>query len=356
MDVTLALATATTVGMVDGVHGDTAHGGADVEPAAATGFAELAKLPAGVAGDADGGAGVAVDAADLAALQAHRHVLDALDLAAPDLLLRHDGRVGAGAAAEDRFEPARRAHAVHLRAQRHHVHRQAVAAERRLGRQHTRIDNPAHARHQVARDAREERLDRVARAHALGRDDVTFLLRLHALHQRQVRRPVRVVFDPQHGMFPGFFARIVDRPDAPPMAAAAMPHHHSPATVAPALAMSDLGKGQRRVRFAFPEMVVDGAAEMALSRCEYFRLRSIGRGLLLLPDRGGIGVSEGGQERMALATGRSYSWSQHDRDDDVSGDDWKHSRPNQAVPLAMVVLTTVIERNYYPSLGCQSMT
>src|SRR5688572_9358496 len=83
------LALATTVRVVDRVHGDTTHGRADALPALAAGLAPVDVRLLGVTDLADGRAAARVDVADLARRQAELRV---------GAVLRHEANGGAGGA------------------------------------------------------------------------------------------------------------------------------------------------------------------------------------------------------------------------------------------------------------------
>jgi len=74
---------------------------------------------------------------------------------------------------------------------------------------------------------------------------------------------VGVVFDALYDVLAGYRADVVDSSDPAAYTAAAMAHYHATAIVAAAFAVPDFGEGEFGVGLAFPEMVVDGAAEMA---------------------------------------------------------------------------------------------
>lgn len=259
MHVTLALTSTTTVCVVCSVHGDTTNGRSDVEMPAATSFAELSELPVRVAGHTDCGASLGADPAHFTTLQSYGHVSDL----ASDVVLRDDGGVRACATAEDRPLVCRAANAVYLSTHRNHLHRQAVATESGLGRQHTRIHDTTHARQQRLRNTSTERLDCVASTHALGSNDVALPLRLQILHQCQMSRAIGVVLDALNHVFARLVALEVDRPDSSPGATTPVPHDNTARVVAATLAMANLCECELGIRLAFPEMVVDRALQMA---------------------------------------------------------------------------------------------
>lgn len=73
--VTLALAAATTVGMIDGVHGGTSDMRALAEPSSATSFTEVGASVEGVADGADDSRAVFVKLAHFARGQAHLSIV-----------------------------------------------------------------------------------------------------------------------------------------------------------------------------------------------------------------------------------------------------------------------------------------
>ena len=151
--------------VIDGVHRDAALVRADAEPARAAGLAPLDVAVLGVADRADRRAAVDVDAAHLARGHAQR---------GPIAFLRHQRDLGAGRAADLRARPDLELDGVDVGTDRDEAERQAVA----------RLDVGG-----VRRD------DFVADRELLRREDVG-LLAVLVLDQRDARRAVRVVLDP----------------------------------------------------------------------------------------------------------------------------------------------------------------
>src|SRR6185369_3183804 len=135
----------TTVRVIDRVHGLAAHGRADAQPALGAGLAVDAQVVFVVRHFADGGAAVDVHFAALARLQAQQRV---------DALARGERGRGAGAA--------------------HHL---AALAGLELDVVHDGADRDVAQLHAVAGLDRRTRARAhfVARAHALGGEDVTAL-------------------------------------------------------------------------------------------------------------------------------------------------------------------------------------
>ena len=113
------------------------------------------------------------------------------------------------------------------------------------------------------------------------------------------------------------------------MPTAPMPHHHASTVVASALAVSDFGEGEFVEGFAFPEVVVDGSAEMAdtggaglvgphfeAGRFAYgcggggvdHCILGGGCGAGGWLNGGCVGSADGGEEGAALGADGSYSW------------------------------------------------
>src|SRR3982750_1232201 len=150
--------------MVDGVHGLTAHGRADAQPALGAGLAVHAQVVFVVGHFADRGAAVDVHLAALARLQAQRGV---------DAFARGEAGRGTGAAR-------------HL----------ATLAGLQFDVVHDRADRDVAQLHGVARLDRRisAGADLVTRGHALGGEDVATLA-VGVLHQRNVAGAVRIVLE-----------------------------------------------------------------------------------------------------------------------------------------------------------------
>jgi hypothetical protein len=69
MNVTLALTTTTAVRVIYRIHGNTANGWSNVQPPAASGFAELSEMVIGIADNTDSRTGILVEFPYFAALQ-----------------------------------------------------------------------------------------------------------------------------------------------------------------------------------------------------------------------------------------------------------------------------------------------
>src|SRR5512139_168071 len=159
------LAFAATVRVVDRVHDDAADRRTDAAPALGTGLAVDDQVVVFVAHLADRGAAVDVHLAHLGGAQADRRV---------EAFAGHQLHRGAGAAGQLAAAAGLQLDVVDDRADRDVADRQGVARlDRRVG----------------------ARRDRIARAHALGREDVAALA-VGVQHQREVRAAVRVVLEP----------------------------------------------------------------------------------------------------------------------------------------------------------------
>lgn len=250
-----------------------------------------------IASHADRCTGVRVHPSDLATLQAHDDLLDTL----PILLLTDHDRIRARAAAEDGTLVLCAAEIVHLRSQRHHPHRETIPTESRPGRKHAGIHDAAHASQQFLRQARAITLHRIPSAHALRSDDITLPFSARARQQCNVRRAARVVLDAVDDMRAWRHAKEVDHADAPLVPSAAVAHRHAPGVVPSTDALALARKGERHVRPARPEVVVDGPPQMAdAGRARFVALECEsaeggGDGGLRLGGRGGGGRAVAGQ-------------------------------------------------------------
>jgi len=139
----------------------------------------------------------------------------------------------------------------------------AVAAGGRLCRQHTGVDDAAHAGEEFLGDAGTVALDLVAGAHAIGGDNVRLLARLEAGEQGQVGAAVGVVLDALDNVLAGLEALVVDDADAALVATAPMADGDAASVVAATQMLALALDGEPTVGPALPEMVVDGALEMA---------------------------------------------------------------------------------------------
>ena len=81
---------------------------------------------------------------------------------------------------------------------------------------------------------------------------------------------VRVVLDALHCAWPGLQPAVVHRSDSSCMSSASMPDRDSAAVVAASFAVPFLRECEWVVRFAFPEMVVDGSFQMPHARSSRF--------------------------------------------------------------------------------------
>jgi hypothetical protein len=242
---TRAAAFAATHRVIDGVHRHATVVRASALPTHAAGLAPHDVRVLGVADHADRGAAVDVDAAHLARGQTQR---------GPVGLLRHQRDARAGRAAELCAATDLELDAVDLGADRDVAQRQRVA----------RLDIRRVRRH-----------DGVADAQLLRREDVR-LLAVLVLDQRDARRAVRVVLDPEHGRLDaGLLALEVDRPIALLVTAAAEARRD--AAVVVATSGLDVVREQRLLG-----LVLGDLAEV-LRR----RLTATGRGGLVLLGRHG---------------------------------------------------------------------
>src|SRR5688572_12195958 len=228
MRVALAgLAFAAAVRVVDRVLSHAAHGRANAAPPLRTGFADLAQVVLVVTDLADRGAAVDVHLAHLAGAHAHRHVL---------AFARDDLHGRACAARELRALAGLHLEAVHERADRDVLERQRAAGFDR------RID----ARH-----------DRVADLGALRREDVAALA-VRVQHEREIRRAVRIVFEPLDLAGDAVLVALeVDDTVVPLVPAALVPGRDATLVVAAAALAERLE--QRLVRLAFVQAFLDDA-------------------------------------------------------------------------------------------------
>jgi len=147
------------------------------------------------------------------------------------------------------------------------VHRQAVPPPRRLRCQDTGIDNTAHAVEEVLGDASTVALDNVAGPHALSSDNVALLAGCLLCQQCDMGTAARIIFDALDKMRSRCPPIKVNGPDSSLHTTTAMPDGDFTRVVSATLAMPLLGKCQRKVRPALPEMIVDGALEMTGAGC-----------------------------------------------------------------------------------------
>lgn len=222
-----------------------------------------------VAGDANGGARVLADLADFTALQPDDDMLPSHHLGAIVarlFLLGDDGRIGPRAAAEDCTAVVLGTDVVHHRADRDHVHRQAVPAPGRPRCQNTGIDDAAHAVQQVLWNAGAIALHHIAGTHALGGHNVALVARRLLRQEGNVRAPARVVLDALDRVWPRSPPLEINGANPPLVATTAMPDGDAPAVVPAAFPVALFGNGQGQVRSALPQVVVDRPFEMSKTR------------------------------------------------------------------------------------------
>lgn len=219
----------------------------------------------GIAGNTNGGASIGADSSDFAALKANSDLPDLL----ANLLLGNNSSKSASATAEDSTLAGGGANGVDLSSEGNHAHRETIAAEGSLCGKHTGIHNTTHAPQKLSRDTGAEALNDVSSTHAIGSQDITLLSRLLACEEGQVGAAVGVVLDAVDGVLAGLHALEVDGTDASSVTAAVVSHGDATGAVTSSLSMTDFGECELGQRLSFPEMVVDGAAQVSHTGCPW---------------------------------------------------------------------------------------
>lgn len=223
-----------------------------------------------IAGDADRCARILADPAHFAALQPDNDMLALHHLGAVIaslLFLGNDGRVRAGAAAENGTTIAPGPDVVHDRTDGNHVHRQAVPPPGRLCRQNTGIDDTTHAVEEILGNAGPVALHHVSSAHALSCHDIALLPRRLLRQQGNVRAPARVVLDTLDRVRPWRPPVEVDGTNSPLVTTTTVSNGDTTTVVPATLAVALLGERQGKIGPALPQVVVDRPLEMSKTRC-----------------------------------------------------------------------------------------
>lgn len=180
-----------------------------------------------------------------------------------NLFFVDDDGVGTSAAAEDATAAHFGANIEDLGAQRDHVDGKAVAARGCLCRQHTRVDDAAHAGEKLLGNAGAVALDLVTGAHAIGGNNVRLLARRDAGDQGKMGSAVGVIFDALDHVLAGLEALVVDDTDTALVAATPMTDRDAAGVVATAQMLTFALDREASVGPTLPKVVVDGALEMA---------------------------------------------------------------------------------------------
>jgi len=252
------------------VHGYTTNLWPLAKPSRTTSLSQRCKMRLRVAGNSNGTTGIWADLSKFATLQAYCNAFDVNGLAffghPLHLFLCHDDSICACAPTKHTPAFGLGAHIEDLGTKRYHVNRQTIASRRRLGRQHTRIDNATHALQQVLRDTRPVALHLITRPQTVGSNNVCLFASLDAGDEGQMGAAVGVVLDAVHDMLAWEVALVVDYPDTPLVTATSVSHSDLAGVVSAAQMLSLACNGKLEMRSPLPEVVVDRPLQMAQTR------------------------------------------------------------------------------------------
>ena len=248
-----------------------------------------------VAGNTNGGDSVLADPSDFSTLQSNVDELARHDLCtvlACLLLLRDDGRICSGTAAEDGLAVRTGANAEDLGSDRNHGDGQAVASPACPRSQNTRIDDTTHGVEQVLGKTGPVALNNVARPHAIRRDDIALFPCSLFLNQRNMRAATGIVLDAQDCVRTRSPPIEVNHANSSLVTTTTMSDGNATAVVTTTLGLTLFGEGKSKMRPALPQMVVDRALQMT----DTGRVRLVGSHHAGVPDVGSLclGILAGG--------------------------------------------------------------